>query len=122
MQINRMLHAALLVRDLDRAKAFYGGVLGLIEKPRHRFTYPGAWYDLGGCELHLMVTEARLAPPDDRPQRDAHIAFQVDDLEAVKREIEAAGLSYREGRSGLAQIFLRDPDGNLLELQAGKSD
>jgi catechol 2,3-dioxygenase-like lactoylglutathione lyase family enzyme len=117
MRIGRLLHAALLVTDLERAKRFYGGVLGLAEKPRHGFDFEGAWYDLGECELHLMVTAEPLAPVSARPRRDYHVAFQVDDLEATRREIERAGLAYRESSSGLPSVFVRDPDGNLIELQ-----
>ncbi|HXG67369.1 MAG TPA: VOC family protein [Blastocatellia bacterium] len=118
MQIRRMLHAAILVSDLERARQFYGGVLGLKEKPRHNFNFPGAWYDLGDCELHLQVTTEPLSPAEERPRRDFHVAFLIEDYEATRRALEAAGLPYREGTSGLAQIFVRDPDGNLIELQA----
>ena len=117
MQIGKFLHVALLVSDLDRAREFYGGLLGLREKPRHKFNHPGAWYDLGEFELHLMVATELLTPIDQRPQRDFHIAFSIDDYEATKHAIEQAGLPFREGRSGLAQLFIRDPDGNLIELQ-----
>ena len=40
-------HLALLVSNLDRAKEFYGSVLGLQEMPRPKFHIPGAWYELG---------------------------------------------------------------------------
>jgi catechol 2,3-dioxygenase-like lactoylglutathione lyase family enzyme len=117
MHIKRMLHAALLVTDLDRAREFYGGALGLKEKQRHSFNFPGAWYDLGDCELHLMVTDEALPEAGERPQRDFHVAFLIDDFEATRRALKEAGIPFREGSSGLPQIFIRDPDGNLIELQ-----
>ena len=117
MKILTLLHSALLVTDLKAARQFYGGVLGLKEKPRPDFDFPGAWYDLGECELHLMVTLEALPAAERRPRRDYHISFQVDDLEAAKRAIEEAGLASRESSSGLGSIFVRDPDGNLIELQ-----
>jgi glyoxylase I family protein len=122
MRIRRLIHAAFLVTDLDRAKRFYADVLGLYEKPRPGFDFPGAWYDLGECELHLMVTPAELAPADSRPRRDHHVAFRVDDLEETRRALREAGLAFRESSSGMPSIFVRDPDGNLIELQAGNSD
>lgn len=112
-----MLHAALLVTDLERAKAFYSGVLGLKEKKRHTFNFAGAWYDLGDAELHLMVTDMKLPDGQDRPHRDFHVAFEIEDFEETRRSIIESGIEYREGRSGLAQLFVRDPDGNLIELQ-----
>jgi glyoxylase I family protein len=112
-----LIHAAVLVTDLERAKRFYGGVLGLKEKPRPNFDFSGAWYDLGRCELHLMVTNDLLPSADARPRRDCHVAFEVADLDATKRAIERAGLSYRASSSGLPSLFVRDPDGNLIELQ-----
>lgn len=117
MQIGRFLHAAVLVCDLVRAKQFYGGVLGLKEKARHTFNFDGAWYDLGECELHLIVTPEALPPGEHRPRRDYHVAFSVDDYDATKLALEEGGVPYREGNSGLAQLFIRDPDGNLIELQ-----
>jgi len=117
MRIDKLLHAALLVTDLDRSKRFYGGVLRLTEKPRPDFDFPGAWYDLGECELHLMSTLEALPPAERRPRRDYHISFQVQDLEEAKRALDQAGLATRESSSGRGSIFVRDPDGNLIELQ-----
>ena len=62
MRIGKFVHAALPVSDLDRAKEFYGGLLGLREKPRHKFNHPGAWCDLGEFELHLMVANETMRP------------------------------------------------------------
>jgi catechol 2,3-dioxygenase-like lactoylglutathione lyase family enzyme len=118
MRINTLLHAAVLVTDLERSRRFYGGVLGLKEKPRPDFGFAGAWYDLGECELHLQVTEEALPPADDRPRRDFHVALLVDDYDGTKRELESAGIEFREGTAGIPQIFIRDPDGNQVELQS----
>lgn len=117
MRVRKLTHAAVLVTDLARAKAFYGRLLGLTEKPRPDFDFPGAWYDLGECELHLMATLEALPPAERRPRRDYHISLQVEDFEAAKRAIEEAGLPSRESSSGRGSIFVRDPDGNLIELQ-----
>jgi catechol 2,3-dioxygenase-like lactoylglutathione lyase family enzyme len=106
-----------LITDLGRSRQFYSGILGLKEKPRPDFDFPGAWYDLGDCELHLIGTKEVLPAAASRPARDFHVSFLIEDYEGTKQALEKAGVAYREGSSGLAQIFVRDPDGNLIELQ-----
>lgn len=117
MIIKRLLHAAVLVTDLDRARHFYTDILGLKEKPRPNFDFPGAWYDLGDCELHLQCVTEPLPAVGVWPRLDRHVALQVDDYDATKQELVGAGIQFREGTAGLPQIFVRDPDGNLVELQ-----
>jgi catechol 2,3-dioxygenase-like lactoylglutathione lyase family enzyme len=118
MELRKLLHAGLLISDLERSRQFYNGILGLKEKPRPAFDFPGAWYDLGECELHLIVTRDALPPAESRPSRDYHVSFLIDDYEATKQALQSARVSFREGSSGLRQIFVRDPDGNLIELQS----
>jgi glyoxylase I family protein len=117
--IASLLHAGLLVSDLDRARAFYESVLGLQRSPRPDLPYPGEWYDLGGGQqLHLM----RLPDPDAgavRPEhggRDRHIALGVKDMAALKARLDAAGVGYTASKSGRAALFCRDPDSNTLEF------
>ena len=117
--ITALLHAGLLVADLDRARQFYEGVLGLTPYPRPDLPYPGQWYDLGnGQQLHLM----NLPDPDAasvRPEhggRDRHIALGVKDVAALKSRLEAAGVRYTASKSGRAALFCRDPDANTLEF------
>jgi len=117
--ITALLHAGLLVADLDRARHFYESVLGLAPYPRPDLPYPGEWYDLGnGQQLHLM----NLPDPDAasvRPEhggRDRHIALGVKDMAALKSRLEAAGVRYTASKSGRAALFCRDPDANTLEF------
>jgi len=117
--ISGLLHAGLLVDDLDRARRFYEPVLGLASCPRPALPYPGAWYDLGsGRQLHLM----NLPNPDagaTRPEhggRDRHIALGVRAMAVLQARLDAAGVAYTVSRSGRAALFCRDPDGNTLEF------
>jgi len=119
-EITPLLHAGLLVSDLERAKAFYESVVGLRRCPnRPELPYPGEWYDLGnGQQLHLMG----LPNPDAtsvRPEhggRDRHIALGVKSLDALKSRFDAAGVKYSVSKSGRAAMFCRDPDANTLEF------
>ncbi len=46
-----------------------------------------------------------------------HLALEIDDYDAAKQTLEAAGLEFRENVAGTnLQIFLRDPAGNVVEL------
>ncbi len=118
-EVSALLHAGLLVADLDRARHFYEGVLGLAPCVRPGLPYPGAWYELGGGQqLHLM----RLPNPDAgiaRPEhggRDRHIALGVREMAALKARLDAGGVMYTVSQSGRAALFCRDPDGNTLEF------
>jgi len=120
-EIAALLHAGLLVADLDRARQFYEGVLGLVPYPRPDLPYPGAWYALGGGQqLHLM----NLPNPDTaslRPEhggRARHIALGVRDMAALRSRLDAAGIPYTLSQSGRAALFCRDPDSNTLEFVA----
>lgn len=118
--ISSFHHAGFLVTDIERAAAFYEGVLGLENLPRPDFGFPGRWYDLhNGNQLHLMSMEALPAHSTDIPTFDRHIALAVPDVEQTAAQLTALGISFAKGngRGGAAQLFLRDPDGNMIELR-----
>ena len=106
-------HVSINVDDVDAAKRFYVGALGLTERgDRPDFGFGGAWLDAGGQQVHLIEA----APPDNRGQ---HFALAVDDLDGVVAELRGQGLTVSDpvkvgsGR----QSFLSDPAGNTVELQ-----
>lgn len=115
-----LLHASLLIADVERSRAFYEGVLGLRAKPdRPNLGFPGVWYDLGGGgQIHLLCL-ANPDPVSGRPEhggRDRHTALAVRGWEDMKAALDAAGVAYTLSRSGRRALFVRDPDGNALEL------
>jgi catechol 2,3-dioxygenase-like lactoylglutathione lyase family enzyme len=107
-------HVAIQVDDVDAARVFYSEVLGLTEIERPDFPVGGAWFRLGRQELHLGAADGHVAPERQ------HFAVHVADLDATVAAIEAHGVSVR--KTGLTfpgagyQAFLRDPSGNLIEL------
>ncbi len=115
----RLLHASLLVADLDRARGFYEGLLGLAPSPaRPELGFPGVWYDVGAAQIHLICLP-NPDPVEGRPEhggRDRHTALAVEDWVGLKAALDAAFLPYTLSRSGRRALFLRDPDGNALEL------
>ncbi|MFZ5558330.1 MAG: VOC family protein [Pseudomonadota bacterium] len=118
-EITALLHASLLIADLERARAFYEGVLGLAPSPaRPGMDFDGVWYDIGGCQLHLLCLP-NPDPVEGRPAhggRDRHTALAVKGWDELKARLDAAGIAYTLSRSGRRALFVRDPDGNALEL------
>ena len=114
--VQRIEHVAVIVSDIDRAKHFYGQVLGLTEVPRPKsFDFPGAWYRNGPTDLHLI----------SRPQIDAesrrHVAFYVADLQAAAQVLQSHGypvLWENMKIEGLDRFFTHDPDKNRIEMMA----
>lgn len=118
-RLGNILHASVIVSDTARALQFYHGILGLpILTGRPELGYPGAWLSVGKQELHLL----ELPNPDPvsgRPAhggRDRHIAFAVKNLNQLRQTLDAHGIAYTLSKSGRAAMFIRDPDGNALEL------
>lgn len=115
-------HATFLTSDLASSRAFYEGVLGLHpDSKRPQMSFDGVWYDVApNQQIHLMSLpnpEAGLEKPL-HGGRDRHIALAVDDMDALKAKLDAAGISCTLSRSGRKALFCRDPDGNALEFVA----
>ena len=117
MKITRCLHTALLVSDLERSDHFYGSVLGL-EKIDRVLRFPGAWYEVAGFQIHLIVADAITGELDNPEKwgRNQHIAFSVAGLEAAKERLLAHNCPIQTSASGRAALFTQDPDGNVIEL------
>jgi catechol 2,3-dioxygenase-like lactoylglutathione lyase family enzyme len=98
------------------AKHFYEGVLGLarIPKPEGTRQSMGAWYQLGGMQLHLSVEDDVKNELSDR-----HVCYQVADIAAASLEFRKGGTAIIPDPrpvSGQSRFFVRDPGGNLLEI------
>ena len=100
------------------ARAFYVGVLGLIEvrKPASLAARGGCWFSGAGIDLHLGVE------PDFRPAGRAHVALVVDDLPALRAALLAAGSPIVEDDAdiGVERCYTADPFGNRIELVAAR--
>ena len=115
ISVIRMDHVQVNVTDLDRARRFYGGVLELEEVPRpESFDFAGAWYRIGDVDLHLVVR-----PPE--PESEDHVCLWVADVRQTAAALEARGervaWQHRYKIRGVDRFFVRDPDGNRIEVQ-----
>ena len=112
--VERIEHVAVTVSDIDRAKHFYGVILGLTEVPRpESFDFPGAWYRNGPADLHLV--SRTVIDGDSR----RHVAFFVSDLKLAARVLEANGFPVLWERMKIPKLdrfFTADPDGNRIEM------
>ncbi|HEV7308364.1 VOC family protein [Ensifer sp.] len=148
LQVEQLHHVSLPVRDLEVSKRFYDDVLCLRETspPRPAFPFPGVWYQVGAGQLHLIVRasdtqEADRPPPTFRlnkgiDSRDVHFAMRVTSFSAALTHLE--GLGYGENATsghkirinrpsnhpgaGFPQIYILDPDGHVIEINALSED
>lgn len=138
-------HINLVVRDMEKARAFYGGVLQLRETFDR--VLEGAWIEtvagVAGAVARCVFMEdergsVRLellqysAPHDEsaqelRPHAPGfrHIAFTVNDIDAWSKKLRAAGaeffsppvtVPFSVGGKTKRLCYFRDPEGNILEF------
>ena len=136
MEIDGLHHVALPCADLERSRRFYQEVLGLTEIPRPALPVAGAWFRVGGSqELHLVVGDAQATFRSRKGMdtNDIHFAVRVKDYREALEALEAKG--YREDlnpddpmgirtsmRVGYPQIYILDPDRNIIEINALRAD
>lgn len=115
-------HMSFPVRDVERSRAFYENVLGLVEKPRPPqlvAMFPGAWYQAGACEVHLIQYPETMdvgAPPPSLNPMARHAAFAIADYPTTLASLRAHGLTVLETNPDVGQMWVRDPDGHVIEL------
>lgn len=111
-------HVSLIVADTQKSLKFYTDILGLKQTERPPLDFPGAWFQLGDQQIHILQLD-NPDPTTGRPKhggRDRHVAFTASNLEAVKETLEQAGIFYSMSKSGRRALFCRDPDGNGIEI------
>ncbi len=126
MRINHIDHLVITTAHLERCLDFYVGVLGM--EHRSENGHHSLYFPCGKISLHTVKGE--FTPAASNPQYGAQdFCLIVDDnLAALKEEIEAKGLDIIEGivtrhgsQGAMKSLYLRDPDGNLVELSSYRS-
>ncbi|MBB1361277.1 VOC family protein [Shewanella sp. SR44-4] len=123
--LNGIHHVAIICADYPRSKAFYTQVLGLkVIAEHYREARDSYKLDLAlpdGSQIELFSFNG--APP--RPsypeaQGLRHLAFKVDDIDAVVAHLQQNQISVEPIRideyTGKQYTFFSDPDGLPLEL------
>ena len=116
MNVQRLNHAVLWVRDAQASAAFYGGALGFVEvetDPSGRAVFMRAGGSSNHHDLGLFSVGSRPSPPPQSPGL-YHLAWQVatiDDLASVAHELTAARRPRRRQRPRRVQEPLRQGPG-----------
>ena len=129
MHVEQLGHAVLKVRDIGQAEAFYHGVLGLPIAARAGDPAVMTFFTLGNHHDFAVVAVGPDGPdPADNCPGLFHVAFKVgdrlDDLRAVNNELEEAGvrIEWVADHAVSQSVYVRDPDGNGVELYVDGPD
>jgi len=120
ISFKRLNHLQLCVpkNKEAEARAFYCGLLGLeeIEKPAYLQKNGGFWLNIADIELHIGTEE--IIHTSKR-----HPAFEVTNLNAIKKEFIQKGIAIKEDRSlpNFNRFSFYDPFGNRIELLEAKT-
>lgn len=124
-------HVSIPTTNVDRSLAFYRDIFGLQPLPRPDFPIGGAWLACGDRQVHLVEHTSATFRTGDIDNNDIHFALRTDDFDGVVAKLEAHGFSEtapdgdprrimmkRTGAAGFAQLYVLDPDRNLVEVNA----
>ena len=136
MMIEAIHHVSLGVTDLENSRRFYTRILRLEEISRPPFDFPGAWFSVGaGQHVHLIVhPHSTLRTGKRLDTRDGHFALRVPSYQQTVDYLRSQG--YREdapdefhrmilqphATAGFPQIYILDPDRNVIEINAARLD
>jgi catechol 2,3-dioxygenase-like lactoylglutathione lyase family enzyme len=137
LNVQRIDHVSFTVGELDRSIAFYGR-FGL--EPFKRYVSAGPGVDAGSDTVNAEMNIVWLRGPGERvmleliryvhhpAQRSAHnsnvgaahLCFAIDDVFGAYDELSADGIQFlsppHQDEFGVRWVYLRDPDGNAVEL------
>jgi lactoylglutathione lyase len=124
--IHGLGHVGIRVHDLERSMRFYG-LLGFHKTVGPIGPEPVAILEHpSGLEINLVLNAPRATAPNvlmDVPDKHAgitHIALLCPDILAARDALAAQGIPLSGGPvqfyPGAQGIFVRDPDGNVIEL------
>ena len=110
-------HLSIGAKDLDASVRFYQDVLGMELIPTYNFGFKTKYLRCGDLQLHVFELE-------DHVPVYQHFALDVDDFHGIYERAKARGVldakafrnAVNELPDGCVQMYLRDPTGNLIEI------
>ena len=125
-QVNALDHLVLTVADLDRTVAFYRDVLGMVPEQFHPSDGSVRWaLTFGVQKINLHPADDPFEPKARRPLPGSADLCFLSDMSPVEWQahFEACDVVVEEGpvrRTGamgpIMSLYVRDPDGNLIEV------
>jgi catechol 2,3-dioxygenase-like lactoylglutathione lyase family enzyme len=117
MRTSGINHVSIHANDLEASVRFYVELLDAVLLDTPNFGVPVQWIGLGETQLHVFLRDECV------PQTYHHFAITVEELEPVYRRAEAMGAFDNahgahliELPGDIAQAYVRDPAGNLMEI------
>jgi catechol 2,3-dioxygenase-like lactoylglutathione lyase family enzyme len=115
----RINHVSVSAPDLEASVAWYGELFGARRIATPNFGFPVQWLGFGDTQLHLFNRD--MAPPSHH-----HFAVTGDDIAPVYTRAaelgafdhDAFGHHLYELPGDTVQLYLRDPGGNLVEVDS----
>jgi catechol 2,3-dioxygenase-like lactoylglutathione lyase family enzyme len=112
-------HVTILTRDLDASERFYAELVGAERVVSPNFGNPVRWLRIGDAQIHLLQSTIGGGGT-------GHFGITVDDLAAVYERARSLGALDAvvnahylwELPDGVVQLYVRDPSGNLVEVNA----
>jgi len=114
------------VKDIDRAKEFYGDTLGL--ETKEAMGGEVLEVTIGGKVINVYRSEHA------GTNKTTALTFAVDDIEAEVRDLKNKGIFFEEYdmpglekrgdlyvAEGMKTTWFKDPDGNILSLFEGEA-
>ena len=121
MKVKNIDHFVITTHNIDKSIAFYQDLLGMkhVEKDgRHAFIF-------GYQKINIHAKKGEFQPAALHPEYGSQDFCLIveEDVESIKKEIEKKGYPIVEGvvkrhgaQGDINSLYLRDPDGNLVEL------
>jgi glyoxylase I family protein len=123
-------HVSVPTADVPASCAFYENVLGLRKIPRPPFSIKGEWYGIGGLQIHIVeYAGANFRSGKAVHNDDIHFALRAENFEDAVSHLHGLGydeklpehhpkrlILKRTGLAGFPQVFLMDPDRNVIEI------
>jgi catechol 2,3-dioxygenase-like lactoylglutathione lyase family enzyme len=117
MRVRGFNHLSVGSTNMEESVRFYERLFGMERLPTYNFGFKTQYMRCGDLQLHIFEL-------DDRVPVYQHFAIDVDDFHAVYDEARALDVldnetfrnSVNELPDGSVQMYLRDPGGNLVEV------